>query len=174
MGGDQTEDEFEGGSDVDSTTDFNLDELSRRVDETFKIFDQHGNNTVELNDLAPLVRCLRINAKQRLIKEISSHLAMEDRTIPLDQLKPRLMSCMQEETLKPPTEKTLQAAFRTVEEGYEALTKDRLEKCLTTQGEHLSAAEWAEMLNHLPMKKGGEIDWKAYIRDVLYILNKKF
>ncbi|KAI6213412.1 hypothetical protein M3Y94_00147300 [Aphelenchoides besseyi] len=137
--GDKADDEFEEGSDAESISDFNLDELSRKVDETFKIFDQQGNNTVEVNDLACLMRCLRINAKQRLIKEISSQVStvlfvtVDTRTIPLDQLKPRLISCMQEESLKPAHEKKLEAAFRTIEEGEESLTKDRLEKCLTTQ-----------------------------------------
>ncbi|KAI6186463.1 hypothetical protein M3Y98_00135200 [Aphelenchoides besseyi] len=132
--GNKVDDEFEEASDAESISDFNLDELSRKVDETFKIFDQHGNNAVEVNDLACLIRCLRINAKQRFIKEISSQFVTVDtRIIPLDQLKPRLISCMQEESLRPVNEKQLEAAFRTIEEGEELLTKDRLEKCLTTQ-----------------------------------------
>jgi hypothetical protein len=38
-----------------------LDALSRRIDNYFKIFDQHGNSTIESNELGNLMRCLRIN-----------------------------------------------------------------------------------------------------------------
>jgi hypothetical protein len=41
---------------------------------------------------------------------------------------------MQEDALKPPNEKKIEIAFKTIEEGYVPLTKDRLQKCLTTQG----------------------------------------
>jgi hypothetical protein len=78
-------------------------------------------------------------------------------------------------------------AFKTIEEGYEPLTKDRLEKCLMTQGEYFTQngmkfyiklklpqfPEWNEMLNHLVVKKNGVVDFKAYIRDIMYIINKK-
>lgn len=95
---------------------------------------------------------------------------------------------MQEGTFDPPSDKVLEAAFKTIEEGHKPLTKDRLEKCLTTQGlcskligetpfeclgEPLTSSEFNEMLNHVVMRKGGVVDWKAYMRDVMYIINKR-
>lgn len=47
-----TEDEPEKPeSDADSIADAKLDELDRRIDNYFKIFDQNGESTIEVNEL---------------------------------------------------------------------------------------------------------------------------
>ncbi|CAD5232066.1 unnamed protein product [Bursaphelenchus xylophilus] len=161
--------EPDNSEDEESLSEFNLDELGKRCDDVLRIFDQNQKNSIDINEVGTVLRYLRVNATQNQLKDILSQLTKQsDNRILISELKPQLISCMKDETMKPPSESQLQAAFRTIEERFDPLTKDKLEKCLTTRGEPLSQNEVADMMNHLTVKKSGVIDWTAYIRDILY------
>ncbi|CAD5224224.1 unnamed protein product [Bursaphelenchus okinawaensis] len=159
--------------DEESLNEFNLDELSKRCDDVIRIFDQGGKNFVDVNEVGTVLRYLRVNATQNQLKNILSQLPRQnDNRVSTEDLKPQLISAMKDETMKPPSEARLQAAFRTIEERFDPLTKDKLEKCLMSRGEPLSQNEMTDMLNHLTVKKSGMVDWTAYIRDIQYTNNK--
>ncbi|KAH7725080.1 EF-hand calcium-binding domain-containing protein 2 [Aphelenchoides avenae] len=161
-------------SSVDSDASDNEDrseQLQKRINDALRTFDQRGDNTVDVSEIGSVFRSLRVNVAQADIKEITSQLVRESNdSVSFDYLMPRLFSAMLEEKFYPKGEAILEAAFRALEDNDPPLTRERLEQYMSTRGEPLSEAELKEMSGHLAIKRHGIVDYKSYIRDVMYAI----
>ncbi|KAE9554366.1 hypothetical protein FO519_002425 [Halicephalobus sp. NKZ332] len=145
--------------------------LKTRILQVFKVFDQNKDNTIDINDVGNLYRCLLININQEQLSEIESQLLKtEFDSVFLDNVVPRLLSQLQNEDskFKPASDEILEAAFRTLIDHNkgEGLTKEKLENLMTSRGEFLSDSEMTEMKSHLSIRKNGILDWRSYVRDI--------
>ena len=137
----------------------------------FKVFDQSKDNSIDINDVGNLYRCLLININQEQLAEIESQLPKtESDFVLLDTVMPRLLSQLQNEDtkFKPASDEVLESAFRTLIDHNkgEGLTKEKLESFMMSRGEPLMDSEMAEMKSHLSIRKNGIVDWRSYIKDI--------
>uniref|UniRef100_A0A914WC43 Calmodulin n=1 Tax=Plectus sambesii TaxID=2011161 RepID=A0A914WC43_9BILA len=178
------DDAIDAGSDLRSISDASsgggdddIDERARIVAEAFGPFDQELDGSIDVNDVGNVLRCMRLHPTQGDVDKFVEEIPKDNGRVTFENFLPRALQALDHNIYPAATESDLTMAFKTLlkshdSDSVEPLTKEKLVQLMSTTGEPLNEAELKEMLAHITVDKKGEIDWQAYIKDLMEIVRQ--
>ncbi|KAJ8918842.1 hypothetical protein NQ315_011128 [Exocentrus adspersus] len=145
-------------------------ELERRIAEAFQVFDHAGNKTIDLREIATIIRGLGCCPSEAEVQEIM--VAIEDPQTPgsvhLSRFLPYVAQIITEHKYQPASPEQLLQAFQTLDQeqhGY--LTKEYISTLMTQDGEPFTQDELDEMLEIAIDPHTQTVPYEYYINQLM-------
>lgn len=146
-------------------------ELEQKVADFFEIFDLSGNNTIDVKEVATVVRALGACPNQADVEEIIQ--MVDDRTTPgiihLSLFLPHVSDLFTKHEFRPASPRQLLEAFRVLdEEGIGHLTEEEFKKFMTEYGEPMTEEELDEMMDVALDQYSKTVPYEYYINQLIH------
>ncbi|KAJ8915741.1 hypothetical protein NQ315_004553, partial [Exocentrus adspersus] len=145
-------------------------ELERRIAEAFEVFDHAGNKTIDVREIATIIRGLGCCPSEAEVQEII--VAVEDPQTPgsvhLSKFLPYVAQIITEHKYQPASPEQLLQAFQTLDQeqhGY--LTKEYISTLMTQDGEPFTQDELDEMLEIATDPHTQTVPYEYYINQLM-------
>ena len=135
------------------------DDQVASMKEAFTLFDADGDGRIAPSELGILMRSLGGNPTQAQLKAI---VAEENLTAPFDF--PRFLDLMAKHMKAEPFDRQLRDAFKVLDKDSVGIVSvSELRHVLTTTGEKLEPAEFAEWIREVDVGSDGQIHYEDFI-----------
>ncbi|EEZ99756.1 dynein regulatory complex protein 8 isoform X1 [Tribolium castaneum] len=146
-------------------------DLERRIADAFEVFDHAGNKTVDVREVATIVRALGCCPTEAEIQEIL--MAVENPESPgsvhLSNFLPHMSQIITEHKYQPASPAQLLEAFQVLDnEGKGFLTKERISTLMTQDGEPFTQDELDEMLEIAIDPHTQTVPYEYYINQLMH------
>uniref|UniRef100_A0A915CFS8 EF-hand domain-containing protein n=1 Tax=Parascaris univalens TaxID=6257 RepID=A0A915CFS8_PARUN len=159
---DYAEDPFSGNDDEDR-----IEEKRQQVHTIFDTFDQERNGSLDLCEVSHVIRCLGFSPTQKELRPLLQQAVKGGSPkITFEHLFAHLLIAFENGEWRRDASIELQRAFALLApQG--TINREHLLDLLTSQGEPLSVNEVKELIDHLKVKRNGDVDCRAYIQHIV-------
>ncbi|XP_023313204.1 EF-hand calcium-binding domain-containing protein 2 isoform X2 [Anoplophora glabripennis] len=152
-------------------------DLERRIADAFEVFDHAGNKTIDVREIATIIRGLGCCPSEAEVQEII--VAVEDPQTPgsvhLSKFLPYVSQIITEHKYQPASPEQLLQAFQTLDqEGHGYLTKEYISTLMTQDGEPFTQDELDEMLEIAIDPHTQTVPYEYYINQLMVRYLTKF
>ncbi|KAM6139429.1 dynein regulatory complex protein 8 [Phoenicopterus ruber ruber] len=147
-------------------TDCAVAEIEKKIIEAFEVFDHECNKTVDVREIGSIVRSLGCFPTEAELHELLAKVEEEEPTgyIHLEKFLPVMTKVLLDRSYRPIPEDVLLHAFEALDEnkcGY--ITKEKLVKYLTEEGEPFTQEEMEDMLSTALDPETNTVRYRDYI-----------
>ncbi|XP_068267118.1 dynein regulatory complex protein 8 [Nyctibius grandis] len=141
-------------------------EIEKKIIEAFEVFDHECNKTVDVREIASIVRSLGCFPTEAELHELLAKVEEEELTgyVHLEKFLPVMTKVLLDRSYPPIPEDVLLHAFEALDEnkcGY--ITKEELVRYLTEEGEPFTQEEMEDMLSTALDPETNSVRYRDYI-----------